>query len=149
MTAGSPITPAISIIEGASRIGPGPAGSPANSRIVSAIDLLGGGRTRIVAGATMFFRKSEQQPAGVIAPILASDNRRAGEQKAERQLCRPLRTLGLVRPPQDPQRRLCRRLDAGASLGNLRDVAHGRLLSHCHAARGATRAAARQNLSHR
>jgi hypothetical protein len=32
----------------------------------------------------MFFRESEQQPAGVIAPILASDDRRAGEQKTER-----------------------------------------------------------------
>jgi hypothetical protein len=78
----------------------------------------------------MFFRKSEQQPAGVIRPILASDNRRAGEQKTERQLCHPLRTLFLVRPPQDPQRRLRRRLDAGACLGALHDVAHGRLLSN-------------------
>jgi hypothetical protein len=83
----------------------------------------------------MLVRKGEQQPAGVIGPILAPDNRRAGEQKTERQLCRPLGTLCLVGPPQNPQRRLRRRLDAGASLGNLHDVAHERLLSHCHAAR--------------
>jgi hypothetical protein len=83
-----------------------------------------------VAGVAMLFRQREQQPAGVIAPILASDNRRASEQKTERQLCRPLRTLFLVHPPQDPQRRLRRHLDAGASLGNLHDVAHTRLLSN-------------------
>src|SRR5262245_9968598 len=149
ITARSPITLAISIIQGARRIGPGPAGNAAKGWIVSAIRLLDGGRTRLPAGATVLFRKSEQQPAGVIGPILAADHRRAGEQKTKRQLCRPLRTLCLVRPPQDPQRRLRRRLDTGASLGNLLDVAHERLLSHGRAARGRARAAARQNLSHR
>src|SRR5262245_32913760 len=84
ITAQSPITPAIAIIRDAGRIGPGPAGSAAGGGIVAAIHLLDGGRARIVAGAAMFFRESEQQPAGVIAPILASDNRRAGEQEAER-----------------------------------------------------------------
>src|SRR5262245_20459863 len=82
ITTQSPIAPTIAIIRDASRIGPRPAGSAAGSRIVSAIHLLDGGR----AGAAMFFRESEQQPAGVIAPKLASDNRRAGEQEAERQL---------------------------------------------------------------
>jgi hypothetical protein len=77
----------------------------------------------------MLVRKSKQQPAGVIAPVFAADDRRASEQKTERQLCRPLRTLFLVRPPQDPQCRLRRHLDAGASLGTLHDVAHERLLS--------------------
>src|SRR5262249_15326656 len=110
ITAQSPITPAIAIIRDASRIGPGPAGSAAGSGIVSTVHPLAGGRGRIVAGPAMFFRESEQQPAGVIAPIFASDDRRAGKQKAERQLCRPLRPLRLVRPPQEPERRLRRRV---------------------------------------
>ena len=49
---------------------------------------------------------------------------RASEQKTERQLCRPLRMICFVRPPQNPQRCLRRQLNAGASLGKFHDVAH-------------------------